>query len=489
MKISRILLISTLCMLFSSAYAAEVDFDRDLRTVNVSGEATEAVSVMLLKPNCELSGSMTNTEVKAAIENVCEGVPDGDSKYAAVMPIGDIGGSCKVYINGGNVSENLTVEVFTSLEVSTALSELSAAAGAGSNAKTQIAGVLADSTKCKILMADEIYAYEAFREQLYASLAEKTAYTSYAEVKVQLDKVAAQIDCLNGFNAMINKAQVRDLIEKLYTVVYPKDSYYTNYMSLAATDSVDQMIFAGKPYASLTDAYNALVTALTPSALPPAQSGGGSGGGGGGGSSSHSIVAGGAFASSGTGTQNTEKFTDVQASHWAKTYIYELVKKEIVSGVSENEFKPDENITREAFVKMIVSALMENVPASADSFTDTDKNAWYSKYIAAAAKMGLASGRDDGSFGVGELLSRQDMAVLIMRAAEFAGAELEENTNLTFADAESISGYARDSVSVLCNAGIISGMGDNCFVPDGNATRAQAARMVYELIKLTEGTI
>ena len=217
--------------------------------------------------------------------------------------------------------------------------------------------------------------------------------------------------------------------------------------------------------------------------------GGSSGGSGGSGNSSRpegsggSLVSGGAFGSGMTPTSTLdaayeESFTDVSKSHWAFKYIGTLTKAGVVSGMSETTFEPERKIKREEFVKMIVCMLNKN--GGVDSFIDSDKNSWYSPYLATALDIGLVHGRTDGSFGVGETLTRQDMSVLVMRAAEIAGIPIKNSSNAAFIDESSISEYAKSSVSALYGAGIISGMGNNCFAPKESATRAQAAKMIYE---------
>jgi len=96
-----------------------------------------------------------------------------------------------------------------------------------------------------------------------------------------------------------------------------------------------------------------------------------------------------------------------------------------------------------------------------------------------AASAGIVTGKGDGSFGIGEKITRQDMAVMIARAKNL----ISENTTERFADDAEISDYAKMSVYAAKNAGIISGVGDNTFNPQGFATRAETAMVVYNAIK------
>lgn len=83
-----------------------------------------------------------------------------------------------------------------------------------------------------------------------------------------------------------------------------------------------------------------------------------------------------------------------------------------------------------------------------------------------------------------DLVTRQDMAVMIMRAVEYTGKTVEEvNAAVTFDDAADIASYAADAVASLQKGGIINGMTETTFAPQANATRAQAAKMLYNFCK------
>ena len=92
-------------------------------------------------------------------------------------------------------------------------------------------------------------------------------------------------------------------------------------------------------------------------------------------------------------------------------------------------------------------------------------------------------GRNAKIFGIGDNVTRQDMAVIIFRAAQLKASEKTAD----FSDFEKISDYAKEAVGALCSAGIINGTGDNCFSPLETVTRAQAAKIAYELMNAIGG--
>lgn len=208
-------------------------------------------------------------------------------------------------------------------------------------------------------------------------------------------------------------------------------------------------------------------------------SGGTSGKGGGG------IVSGGI--TSGTAAKTTEipqnLYTDVSDEHWARDAIVDLTVRGIMSGNGDGTFNPDNTVTREQFTKMVVLAFCENTNTDVE-FTDVAKSDWFYGFIATAYNEGLITGINESEFGSGLNISRQDMAVILARAAEkynynFKAPEITEE----FSDDFDISDYAREAVYTLKYAGVLKGSGDG-FAPKAFATRAEAAMIIYNMISM-----
>ena len=138
------------------------------------------------------------------------------------------------------------------------------------------------------------------------------------------------------------------------------------------------------------------------------------------------------------------------------------------------------SITREEFVAMLVKAF--DIPSSDTDagFTDAAADGWYASYLAAAKQAGLVNGYEDGSFGVGQEITREDVTVFLYRAQNLDSTKTEESE--LFADDADISAYAADAVYALRDQGIISGRGNNEFAPKAPCTRAEAAKMIYSLV-------
>ena len=108
-------------------------------------------------------------------------------------------------------------------------------------------------------------------------------------------------------------------------------------------------------------------------------------------------------------------------------------------------------------------------------FSDANGD-WYTPYIAAAVEHGIITGRDDGTFGVGQNITREDIAVIIFRTQGSPAAEMHE-----FPDSDQISDYAEGAVSYMYSTGIARGDDNGYFNPKNSATRAEASKMLFGL--------
>ncbi|OMF29786.1 hypothetical protein BK133_17465 [Paenibacillus sp. FSL H8-0548] len=173
-------------------------------------------------------------------------------------------------------------------------------------------------------------------------------------------------------------------------------------------------------------------------------------------------------------------FKDVNAA-WAKDPIEGLAARGIIQGIGEERFSPEGLVTRAEFITMLMN-LFDLTDANATStFSDVKEGAWYYDEVATASQLGIISGRPDGSFGIQDKITRQDMAVMAYKVMEHIGLKTSETGESTFIDHRSISKYAQRSVAVMQAAGIINGKGNGIFAPLSEATRAEAAVVIYKI--------
>ena len=215
--------------------------------------------------------------------------------------------------------------------------------------------------------------------------------------------------------------------------------------------------------------------------------GGGAGGGGGsssGGSTGGSTGGGAIYPTTPTTPEKTETFTDLENHAWAKDSIYALKAKGIISGVSETEFAPANNIKRGDFILILTRMLSVNNEFT-ENFADVPESAYYYNAVGSAKAAGIASG-DGANFMPEDSITRQDLITLAYRAF-LAKGYIEETEDYTvldaFADKDNISDYAAAPMASMVKAGIIQGSEGNVN-PKGNATRAEVAVMCARLSEL-----
>jgi uncharacterized repeat protein (TIGR02059 family) len=168
-------------------------------------------------------------------------------------------------------------------------------------------------------------------------------------------------------------------------------------------------------------------------------------------------------------------FNDI-AGHWAQSKIEELVALGVVNGYPDGSFKPDGTITRAEFTTMLVKAF-ELSPQTGKVFADTSRH-WARDYIATAEAYRLVSGYNAGTFGPDDLITREQTALMIVKAAGLT--MISEETS--FADNSAISGWAKDAVATAVANGLMKGYPDNIFRPLGSATRAEAVTVILSAL-------
>ena len=176
-------------------------------------------------------------------------------------------------------------------------------------------------------------------------------------------------------------------------------------------------------------------------------------------------------------------FRDLPSSHWAYGYVKALAEKNVINGYDDGTFRPSNNVTREEFVKMIISATGMLQAGAECEFSDVPAGAWYYEYVASAYAKEIVSGMDEGAFGIGTNITRQDVAVIAARIIKRLKGTVPETVESTLTDIDTVSDYATDSVKLLNGMGIINGYDDGSFMPKNTLTRAEAATIISRLIE------
>ncbi|MHB1167302.1 MAG: S-layer homology domain-containing protein [Carboxydocellales bacterium] len=142
--------------------------------------------------------------------------------------------------------------------------------------------------------------------------------------------------------------------------------------------------------------------------------------------------------------ESQKTFADI-SSHWAKEVIEVMAALQIVSGVSTTKFAPETNVTRAEFASLLSRVLKLSDTAASNTFGDVVAGAWYAGDVLKSAKAGIIKG-EKGKFRPNDRITRQEMAVMIMRAYAYAGGKVDETTELKFLDKAAISSWASDNV-------------------------------------------
>ena len=171
-------------------------------------------------------------------------------------------------------------------------------------------------------------------------------------------------------------------------------------------------------------------------------------------------------------------FIDVPAGAWYEDGVRYVYQNGLMAGTSATTFGPDVTTTR----GMIATILwrLEGSPQVdyAMAFDDVAANSWYAEAIRWAASEGIVSGYGDGKFGPDDIITREQMAAMLYRYAQYKGYDVSvgEDTNiLSYTDFEDLSEYAIPAMQWAVGAGIISGTSESTLGPRGNASRAQVA--------------
>lgn len=182
--------------------------------------------------------------------------------------------------------------------------------------------------------------------------------------------------------------------------------------------------------------------------------------------------------------EDTAVFSDIQSADlaWAIESINYLAENDIISGDGDQRFRPNEHIKREEFVKMLVTAFQLEAEAAPNPFDDVSDTQWYAPYIAVAAKRGIVYG-DGTNFGVGQDITRQDIAVMILRAADVTNAALSGTLSMEFDDEAGIADYAKEAMMKLVSVGAIKGYEDQTIRAENPATRAETAKIIYTVLE------
>jgi len=179
-------------------------------------------------------------------------------------------------------------------------------------------------------------------------------------------------------------------------------------------------------------------------------------------------------------------FADVGEGDWHYNDVYYVWEKSLMDGTGEGIFSPNMTLTR----GMVVAVLYrhEGRPSVEDMdnpFPDVAEGIWYTDAVMWASEGKVIQGYDNGNFGPNDNVTREQLATILYRYAEYAEADIPASREYPgFNDDASISEYARVAVTALYRAEVINGRPNNRFDPKGSATRAEFAAMIHRFLEV-----
>ena len=175
-------------------------------------------------------------------------------------------------------------------------------------------------------------------------------------------------------------------------------------------------------------------------------------------------------------------FADVAADAWYADAVQYVYENGMMSGTSETTFSPDVTTTRGMIVTILYR--LEGSPDLSNEnlgypYADVDANAYYADAVYWARQNGIVSGMSAEQFAPNNAITREQMAAILYRYAQFKGYDVSAKADLSvYTDAAQVSTYATDAMAWANGAQLITGTSQATLTPAGSATRAQVATIL-----------
>ena len=186
-------------------------------------------------------------------------------------------------------------------------------------------------------------------------------------------------------------------------------------------------------------------------------------------------------------TSTIRTYSDVASTDWFYDGVKYVSDREIMTGVDEGIFAPQSNTTRAQLVTMLYRlAGSPDLPEEGLDypFSDVDASSWYGPAVYWARANGIVTGTSDTTFTPDRPVTRQEMAAILHRYAEFAGYDVSASADLSgYTDAGDIAGYAQTAMAWANGAGLVTGTSDTTLSPTGSAVRGQVATILMRFVE------
>ena len=176
-------------------------------------------------------------------------------------------------------------------------------------------------------------------------------------------------------------------------------------------------------------------------------------------------------------------FTDVTEGDWFYDAVRCAYETGLMDGVGDNLFAPNSETTRAQLVTILYRLAGQPEPGGDSGFSDVETGIWYTDAVAWAAENGIVNGVSDTEFAPGDDITREQLAAILYRYAAYQGYDVSQRADLSgFGDASSIRGYAQEALSWAHAQGLVLGFEDGSLRPQGTASRAQIAAVLMRFL-------
>ena len=180
-------------------------------------------------------------------------------------------------------------------------------------------------------------------------------------------------------------------------------------------------------------------------------------------------------------------FTDVSEKDWFYGDVMFVYENGLMLGTSKTLFSPYGTATRGMMATILWRMEGSPAPKGKNSFTDVEAGKWYADAITWTAENGIFAGYGKDKFGPDDPITREQLAAIFYRYADYKGYDLTVKGNLDkFKDADKITDYAKTAMQWAVGSGLVKGKSGNLLDPQGTATRAEIAAMLHRFIEKYE---
>lgn len=177
-------------------------------------------------------------------------------------------------------------------------------------------------------------------------------------------------------------------------------------------------------------------------------------------------------------------FQDVSETHWAHDAIQYLYSQSLMGGTGDAAFSPEASLSRGMLVTILYRLEGEPKAVGNNDFADVTDRAWYSNAVLWASANGIVSGYGGGQFGPDDAITREQLAAMLMRYAQYKQYDTSKASSLTgYADAAEISSWAESALAWANAEGLITGRSSTALAPRETVTRAETAAILMRYLQ------